>query len=816
MTELQQHQSNVGELDAPVSSETVSPEVLEKPETELALTLRAMTSTAVVLGAMLILLAIVHPNLLLRDNTPTGGDMGAHVWGPAFLRDVLLPQWQLTGWSMDWYAGLPTYRFYMVLPALAIVFLDVFMPYGIAFKLIAVSGIIAMPLCAWLMARWAKLAYPLPELLVIAVTVFMLDESFTIYGGNIASTMAGEFSFTISLAFALLTFGLFARGLDDGKYRGWAAVTLAISALSHGIVLLFVFGGVVVMLLLRFDRQRLKYASTTIICAVLLSAFWVVPFLGGHSFMTDMKYEPRPSGVNDSFWDMYFPLPTAFDAIIMVLAIAGFVGSYFHRRFFGMWLGVYCIILMIAVKLAQNSLPIIGLLWNPRVLPFVYITRYMLAAIGFYEIARFLMASFGPQQKLRINTKTIIVWTGAISILIVFGFRYQNLPGGSIVAENGKSYYAWGPIKAPANRAFSDGWARWNFTGYEGKSAYGEYYDVVQEMKAIGEDPAHGCGRALWENNEALNKYGTTMALMLLPFWTDGCISSMEGLYFEAAGTTPYHFITAAAMSKQSSNPVRELRYINNDAARGVQHMEQLGVKYLMVFTPEAISEAQKRPELQLVSTTGPWQIYEHVNTALVVPLDMQPVVVNKRSGDQRERWLEVGTSYFQQKDEWPALPVAGGPDDWQRIDVVPDMSRRIGEPGESARRVDIVLPSSDTEIVPVAIDPVQVSNVSLGRDSVSFSVDKIGAPVLVRVSYFPNWTAHGTASLYRAAPNMMVVIPHSTDVHLSYEPSGLDRSAYLMTFAGLVMVVWFSRRRFRYGIAMPPKINPNEVSQSL
>ena len=98
----------------------------DRPDSELAVTLRAMSSTAVVLGATLILLSIVHPNLIFRNNTPTGGDMGAHVWGPAFLRDVLLPQWQLTGWSMDWYAGLPTYRFYMVIPALAIVFFDVF------------------------------------------------------------------------------------------------------------------------------------------------------------------------------------------------------------------------------------------------------------------------------------------------------------------------------------------------------------------------------------------------------------------------------------------------------------------------------------------------------------------------------------------------------------------------------------------------------------------------------------------------------------------------------------------------------------------
>ncbi|MCH2628642.1 MAG: hypothetical protein MKZ75_11270, partial [Acidimicrobiales bacterium] len=37
------------------------------------------------------------PSEIFVDSTPTGGDMGAHVWGPAFLRDELLPSWQLRG-----------------------------------------------------------------------------------------------------------------------------------------------------------------------------------------------------------------------------------------------------------------------------------------------------------------------------------------------------------------------------------------------------------------------------------------------------------------------------------------------------------------------------------------------------------------------------------------------------------------------------------------------------------------------------------------------------------------------------------------------
>ena len=65
--------------------------------------------------------------------------MGAHVWGPAYLKDTLLASFRLSGWSQDWYAGFPVYTFYMVVPALAIVALDVGLPPLVGIPLLALS-----------------------------------------------------------------------------------------------------------------------------------------------------------------------------------------------------------------------------------------------------------------------------------------------------------------------------------------------------------------------------------------------------------------------------------------------------------------------------------------------------------------------------------------------------------------------------------------------------------------------------------------------------------------------------------------------------
>src|SRR5262249_10527651 len=56
-----------------------------------------------------------------------------------------------------------------------------------------------------------------------------------------------------------------------------------------------------------------------------------------------------------------------------------------------------------------------------------------------------------------------------------------------------------------------------------------EYHRLIE---ALDDLPP---GRALWEGGASLDRYGTPLALMLLPYWTHGRIASMEGVYFEAS-----------------------------------------------------------------------------------------------------------------------------------------------------------------------------------------------------------------------------------------------------------------------------------------
>jgi hypothetical protein len=785
-------------------------------------TLRTVTTFLFLLITGVIVLNVVHWNLVTTDNTPTGGDMGSHVMGPAYLRDHLLDNFKLSGWNPYWYDGFPMYRFYMVIPALMIVFLNIVLPYGIAFKIVAVLGVLTLPICCWAFGRLARFAFPVPELFALGALVFLLEDTkdLAILGGTVKSTMAGEFSFSIALSFAMLGLGLYARGLETGKHRGKTAVILALAVLSHGIVAIFVLIAATLMALIWMDKARFKYTLTTLLPMGLLTSFWIIPFATGSAYMTDMKYEARPNSATDSYWKMFFNLDVTLDRIVFVLALIGFIAAILRRHLTGAWMGITIVALGVLCRFTQTehkNIPLIGLLWNPRVLPFINLLRYLLMMAGIVEVGRAVAWVVGrarvgyevarerregrtgaavalPTSLSRTVGGVVTAFSTLVIVLLMLAVTFEVDFFGStrvngryalgIGSDDGSQLVVYHK-RSTGTRGLADSWAKYNFTGYEDKGAYGEYRDVVETMAAIGADPQYGCGRALWENNERNGQYGTTMALMLLPHWTDGCIGSSEGLFFEASGTTPYHFLAAAALSAKSSNPVRELRYTDNDAALGVRYLQDLGIRYYMAWTDQAVAQAATNASLVEIRRAGPWHIYEVADSDIVTPLTVQPVVVEGRQ-DDREKWLELGTSWYQNPSDWPAVPAGDGPAAWQRVDAVVDPSR------VQDRKVDVVVPSETIQSVP--LEPVQVSNVTMGNETVDFDVDTIGVPVVVKVSYFPNWTVDGADGPYRIAPNLMVVIPTAEHVSMSFERSTTDYLAYVLSLIGLILIFVFRR----------------------
>ncbi len=791
----------------------------------------------------------LRPDLLFMNTTPSGGDMGAHVWGPAYLRDQLLTQGRVTGWTPDWYAGFPAYHFYMVIPSLAIIALNaglglavgipiaialvaaagfaarrfdrwrvplvlagvlgailvVGIPYGVAFKLVSVSGLVGFPVAAWSLGKLAGAREPVPAFLAMGATVFLFDTNFSIYGGNIASTLAGEFAFSIGLCLSLVAMGLTIRGMDlhaAGKpsSRAVAAIVIALVALSHLIPLFFALLGltlamlvdrkvprlwvlaiavtftlapmaladavpigtlvatlgaavaVVLAIVIADERVRLRFSWLAITgpIAALLASFWLAPFYLQSAYFNDMGWERK-----NEIGPLLLTTPMK---VALPVAAVGAVLAFATRDRIGIMFSIMAGVFAVAVANLGE-----GKLWNARLLPFFYLSVYLAAAVGIALIARFCAATVSERLD-RPDRRTMVgsIAVGVALTLIGIAIPLRALPGGGV---NSNGVYAWAGVRSYA-RSFIPSWVAWNYSGYEEKPAYLEYRTVVNTMDELGQ--SNGCGRAMWEYDSGLDRYGTPMALMLLPHWTDGCIGSMEGLYFESSATTPFHFLNQSVLSENPSRAQRELPYKGFDINTGVAQLKVMGVKYYMAQSDSAIAAARTRNDLTEIAVSEPWVIFEVADSQLVEGLESLPFVADgpadmgELAGKWETGWVSQAVSFYNDVPSYAAIPAEAGPDSWPRVEVL--------------------LPSDEQPIT-----PAEVSDIETGDDRISFSVDQVGLPVLVKASYFPNWKADGADGPYRAGPNLMIVVPTSTEVELHYGYTLIDFLGYVLTLLGLI-----------------------------
>ena len=743
-------------------------ETLKRPE--------AIAGFFIVAASVAFVVTQLQPSQVLRNTTPAGGDMGAHVWLPDFVKRGLLPHLRITGWTPDWYDGFPALTYYFPGPIVAIALISYVLPYNIAFKLVTVVGLIALPVAAWAFGRLARMRYPGAVILAVAALPYLFARDYTIYGGNIASTMAGEFAFSIALALALLFLGLVARGLENGRHRALAALVLAAVGVSHILPLLFAVLGAIVLTIMRFDRHRLKWILPVLVVGAALIAFWALPFELRLPYATDMGYEKVTNYISTLF--------PAKDLWLFLLAGTGALLSIARRNRAGVFFTIMAVLSALVFRVAPQYR-----LWNARVLPFWYLCLYFLAAIAFLEIGLSIVDALRSYDRPKASaggTIGVAIVTFLVALTWV-NFPLHNLPFGHTTAS-GK--YSWLGITS-ADTSYDPDWVYWNYSGYQspGKARRNEYFAVVDQMKKLGQDPSYGCGRAMWEYEPELDQMGTPDALMLLPFWTHGCIGSQEGLYYESSATTPYHFLNAAELSDHPSNPVRGLNYpAAPNVAEGVQHLQILGVKYFMALTPDVQSQADQDSNLQLVATVGPypvtytsggsssvqqrtWKIYEVANSDLVSPLLYQPAVMTGVSSAGKT-WLNASQAWYLDPNRWNVYEAASGPKSWTRVTP------------------------NDTSPPLITLPPVEVSNIHQSNESISFDVDQTGVPVVVRTSYFPNWQVSGGKGPYRATPNLMVVIPTSNHVTLNYGYTGLDWFGFILSLLGVAAVVVLWRMR--------------------
>lgn len=769
----------------------------------------------VVAGVIWVVLWQLHPSLLFSTTTITGGDTGAHLATASYLRSSI---WHLnvTPWYPGWFAGMPSYSYYFVLPDALAALGSYVIGFAVAFKLATILGSLLLPIAAFVMARLFGARRPIPAACAAATLPFLFDGSFTIDGGNLFSTMAGEYAFSLSLAIALVALGLFARGIRTGKGIWLAAIALSLTLAAHLLPWLFVLAGVAVLLVLElagrngaFDADRPRYLrgehARSLRFVVLggaisfaLSAWWLVPFVATQNLTNSMNYANDPvNSVAAVFSKLGWSSGLGAwggDRWVIMLALLALVVSFWVRDRLGITLTTMAAVSALAFVLDPQSS-----LWNERLVPFWFICVYLSAGwlIG-YLLVRWINRRPRPivvrdhadeidDEDHELFVGDVYEWDDHESPEVLAKRRTSRtviatyVAGLLAVIMTVPPMIGWlsSPLHVHVGANQVRNWSSYNYEGYQKQAAWPEYNNLIETMQRVSKH--HGCGRAMWEYNSNEGRFGTPEALMLLPYWTNNCVASMEGLFFESSATTPYHFLDQAELSAAPSNPQVGLPYGPLNVMLGVQHLQQLGVRYYIAYSPSVVAQANADPQLQYLTSTlawpSPgvtWRIYLVRNSPLVQGLTSLPNVV--ANVDSRVSWLHANTKWWLNPKDWGTLLASSGPALWPHV-------------------------SKTSQVLQEAVPTVWVSKIRMTNQSLSFHVNRVGVPVIVKISYYPRWKVTGATGPYRVSPNLMVVVPTSKNVSMIYGATVAVRVGNYVTdvtaLTGL-LVGWAALRRRR------------------
>ena len=236
---------------------------------------------------LLVLVLFLRIDLVFENNTPTGGDMGAHIVAiDTFIKDFM-PNLEINGWSNDWFGGYPLYYFYFPLPAIITYILNIVFSFGIAFKIMVVMSTILVVYSIEKLMR--KTSNQISIYGATAGLFYVFTESFTIYGGNLASTLAGQFSFAYSLAFANLSIFYLIKSENNFRFT-ISSIFLALCLLSH--LIPFIIYSPIFAFYWLSKKQNLNQRILSIFIFLALVSRWSVSLLMNLEYTTNMSYTP--------------------------------------------------------------------------------------------------------------------------------------------------------------------------------------------------------------------------------------------------------------------------------------------------------------------------------------------------------------------------------------------------------------------------------------------------------------------------------------------------------------------------------------------
>ncbi|MEN6440810.1 MAG: 6-pyruvoyl-tetrahydropterin synthase-related protein [Syntrophobacter sp.] len=689
------------------------------------------------------LLLLIPPTLVFNTSFIAGGDTPSHYTAAVSLRESLFSGDSLFQWIHGNYAGFPLFLNYFPFPFFIMAVLSLLMPLMIAFKLVTIIPVFGLPAVIYYSLRKLGQRGMAPALGSALSLPFLLMRENAMWGGNIGSTLAGEFSYGISLLLSVYLSAKIHVDIPAGRSLVKNSILEGLAALGNGYPLLqFGFGSSYFL----FRKRFIPYLITMHALAFSLTGFWILPLLWrlpwdtpfNHAWLFDSWREPLPSalipallGIVLGWSTRWFPDTDRFRGSMAGQAFKETGSGQDHgearpdARHYLWW--------NVGIALLCFSVGNIAGLVDVRFLPFAHVFLILLGAIGWGKVLAKLRHP-GP-------------WAG-IMFLAIFAWAGTSLE----------------PVKS---------WSRWNYSGFEAKPLWQSFNQVNLHIRGDENSP-----RIIYEHAEENNDAGTTRAFELLPHFSGR--STLEGLYMQSSLSSPFVFYLQSELSQAPSCPFSGYYYSRFDPERAARHLRLFNVSHVVTVTGETASALDNCPDYLPEISFPPYRIHRVAGPrgSYVEPLRFQPRRISW------DGWKKTQFEWFRKADLEVPLVVASE-----------------GSHGEYWRQLPQLTgsPASLTRVPVPAADEVR-ADATLGRNRITVDTSTPNHPLWLKVSYHPDWRiAEGEGEIYPVSPAFILLVPKTHHVVLRFDTgTGIYAVGKILTLAALLFcacLAWQGRR---------------------
>jgi hypothetical protein len=552
---------------------------------------RQQVADALGLGlVLLVLLDLLRPSLVLLPTITAGGDTPCHYPTAVWLHERLLPHLRLHGWYPGASLGHPLLLHYFPFPFLLMSALAPLVGMPVAFKLGTALGVFLLPLLVYASFRLMRLAFPAPLLGAAAALVFLRLEDNPIWGGTIASTLTGEFSYTYGVGFAFLFLGVLHRARADGRGPWLPAAVLALTCYAHGYAVLW--AGLTASALLPWDRRPWRALGWLLAVAALAFALagpLLVPLLSGWGWTTPYDDAWIDVTTRGLLPPLLWPL---FAAAVLGLAAAVWrqrAGERIDER----------LLLLAFGAAAGAALAAAG-------------PRLGVVDVRFAPLAQLSLALAGAASLGLALARLALADVAALGLLLASA--------------------GWADQRSGVLRS----WIDWNYSGLEAKELWPAWKALAERLRGGPADP-----RVAFEYSPVHERAGSLRMHETVPLFSGR--SGIEGVYNQSSVTTHPVYYLLSELFPSSPNPFRRLSYSRFDPETALARLRLLNVGQVVAVSPQLVSALDARPEVVREARLPPYTVYRLADPGpgYVEPLAFAPVRASPRGWRaQAFRWF--------------------------------------------------------------------------------------------------------------------------------------------------------------------------------